>query len=68
MTKRPGAVELNVFVPSGSVTLGEVTGIGFDPEITAHRDGQDVVRLKFTKTAQVKSTALEKFLRDKFSL
>ncbi|MEI8381780.1 MAG: excinuclease ABC subunit UvrA [Planctomycetota bacterium] len=66
VTKRPGGVELNVFVPAGSVTLGEVTGMGIEPEITVHRDGQDAVRLKFTKSSQVTSATLEKFLREQF--
>ena len=66
VTKRPGGVELNVFVSAGSVTLGEVAEIGIDPEISAHRDGQDVVRLRFTKLSHVRSTALENFLREQF--
>lgn len=67
VTKRPAGVDLNVFVPSGSVQLGQVAAFGTEPGVDPHRDGQDVVRLRFTKVQQIKNAALKDFLMERFS-
>ena len=66
VTKRPGGVDFGLFVPSGSIQLGQVASFGTDPEIAPHKDGLDIVRLRFTKVEQVKATALKKFLSERF--
>ena len=66
MTKRPAGLDFATFVPSGSVQLGEIASYGIEPEITPHKEGLDVVRLRFTTTDQVKSPALRKFLADRW--
>ena len=62
VTKRPAGVDLNLFFNGSSVQLGQIASIGIDPEIGRHRDGQDVVRLRFTTLEQVRSPALRSFL------
>jgi len=64
VTKRPAGVDLNLFVPEGSVPLGRVAAFGIDPEIGAHRDGFDVVRLRFTTVEQVRARPFQAFLED----
>ena len=64
VTKRPAGVDLNVFVPAGSIQLGQVASFGIAPEIAPHKDGQDVVRLRFTEVEHVKNTALKKFIAE----
>ncbi len=61
-TKRPAGLDFAMIVRSGAVQLGEVAGFGVDPEISSHKEGLDVVRFRFTDIAQVKSSALRKFL------
>jgi hypothetical protein len=55
-----------MIVRSGSVQLGEVAGFGVHPEIGAHKEGLDAIRLRFTEVEQVKSPALRKFLTSKW--
>ncbi len=61
-TKRPAGLDFAMFVPSGAVQLGEIASIGIDPEIASHKEGLDVVRLRFTTTDHVQSPALRTFL------
>jgi len=67
VTKRPAGVDLNVFVPEGSVQLGQIAGFGIDPEVASHRDGLDVLRLRFTTVDQVRSDKLATFLQGQFA-
>lgn len=67
VTKRPAGLDFAMIVPKGSVELGEVAGFGIDPEISAHKDGLEVVRLRFTKVDQVRSAALRAFLAGRWS-
>ena len=64
VTKRPTGVDLNLFVPSGAVQLGQVSSFGVDPEISPHRGGQEIVRLRFTQVDQVRNAALKAFLAE----
>lgn len=62
VTKRPAGVDINLFVPSGSIQLGQVAGFGIDREIAPHKNGQDVVRIRFNNVSQVQTPALKEFL------
>ena len=68
VTKRPSAVELGLFVPSASVQLGRIAGFGTDSEIVGHREGLDVVRLRFTTIEQLRSATLKAFLVEQFAV
>ena len=62
VTKRPAGVELGLFVPTGTVTLGQIADLGEDPVVKPHRDGEDLVGLRFTDVKQIASPKLRKFL------
>jgi excinuclease ABC subunit A len=62
VTKRPPGLDFVVFVPSGSVQLGELSSIDAASEISPYKNGLDGVSFRFTKTSQVKSNALKQFL------
>jgi hypothetical protein len=66
-TKRPTGLDFALFVPAGSVQLGQVTHFGIEPEIANHKEGVDIVRLRFTEVKQVKSPELQKFLANQFA-
>ena len=69
MTKRPAALELMIHVPPGSVQLGQVAGLGMDPEITSRdKSGLDSVRLRMTSLEHVKSAALRRFLSERWGI
>ncbi|WP_373651745.1 excinuclease ABC subunit UvrA [Schlesneria sp. DSM 10557] len=68
VTKRPAALECMIYVPAGSVQLGQITGFGIDPEV-APRDkaGLDAVKLRFTRREHVNAKPFQKFLKDLWS-
>ena len=68
VTKRPSALECFIYVPQGSVQLGEVASLDLDAEITAQKEGLDAVRFRFTSTTQVNSPALRKFLQKQWTV
>lgn len=54
-TKRKHSLELVLFVPSGSVTIGAIADFGTEQHISAHRSGADAVRIRFHGVSQVSS-------------
>ena len=62
VTKRPAGVDFNLFVPTGTVQLGQIASLGTEPEVAPHKDGVDVVRLRFTKKDQVQNATFKAFL------
>jgi excinuclease ABC subunit A len=62
VTKRPAGVDLELFVPKGSVTLGQIAALGDEPAVKPHRDGVDLVGLRFTDVQQIASPKLRTFL------
>ena len=65
VTKRPGGVDFSLYVPSGSVQLGQVASFGVSQEIAPFKNGFDAVQLRFTKVEQVKTVSLRKFLNER---
>ena len=65
MTKRPAGVDFGLYVPSGSVQLGQVASFGIGQEIVPFKNGLDSVQLRFTKVEQIKAAALKKFLSER---
>jgi len=61
-TKRPSGVDLGLFVPTGTVTLGQIADLGEDAVVKPHRDGEDLVGLKFTDVKKIAAPKLRKFL------
>ncbi len=57
-TKRSDGVDLILYSPSGKVTLGAIAAIGESQDIQPARDGQDAVRIRFTKFEQLGNKAL----------
>lgn len=64
VTKRPAALDLNLFVPTGAVQLGQIASFGIDPSISSYKEGLDAVRIRFTNISQVRSAGFQKFLRE----
>ncbi len=62
VTKRPAGVDLEVFVPAQTVSLGSITDLGEEPSVRTGDDGIDLVGLRFTETAQIQTSELRKFL------
>ena len=65
VTKRPAGVDFGLYVPSGSVQLGQVASFGIGQEIVPFKNGLDSVQLRFTKVEQIKAAALKKFLSER---
>ena len=55
--------EAALYVPSGSVQLGQVASFGIGQEVVPFKNGLDAVQLRFTKVEQVKAALLQKFLQ-----
>ncbi len=60
-TKRKDSLDLVVFVPRGSVTIGAIADFGSRQDISAHRSGADSVRIRFDRSQQV-SPAFKRWL------
>ena len=52
-TKRKDGVDLMVFVPKDSVTIGAVAEFGSEQEVKPHCDNYDGVRIRFTAASQI---------------
>ena len=52
-TKRKDGLNLVLYVPSGSVTIGAIAELGFEQSISAHRSGTDAVKIRFAGVSQV---------------
>ncbi|HIK90471.1 MAG TPA: excinuclease ABC subunit UvrA [Planctomycetes bacterium] len=61
-TKRKDGLDLVVYVPKDSVTVGAIAGFGTQQEVKPHRDGRDRVRIRFESPGEV-SAPLGKWLR-----
>jgi len=55
-TKRKDSLDLVLFVPAGSATVGAIAEFGLEQDITAHRSGADAVRIRFDGISQVSSS------------
>ncbi len=62
VTKRPAGIDLEVFVPTQSVALGAITGLGEDPEVRPGPDASDIISLRFTTQRQIEQAELRRFL------
>lgn len=61
-TKGKAGLDLAVFVPPDSVTIGAVAEFGVAQEIKRRKDGRDAVRLRFREASQV-TAALSRWLK-----
>ena len=64
VTKRPAALDLTLFVPTGTVQLGQIASFGIDPGVSSHKDGLDAVRIRFTEVSHVKWPPFQRFLSE----
>jgi len=67
-TKRREGIDLSLFVASGSVTLGTIAGFGIERNISAGKNGEDVVKFRFNEKKQIASKPFQKFLKDCLSV
>jgi hypothetical protein len=67
-TKRRAAIDLVLAGPKGSLTLGRVTELGFEQEVTTDRPDRDYVKLRFKSRDDLRRTELVKFLQEQRSL
>ncbi len=63
LTKKPEAVHLLLYGPSGRFPLGEVADLGHEPEVSRLRGDVDVIRLKFRSAEDLGRGDLAAFLR-----
>ena len=61
-TKRRGGIDLSLFGPPGRFALGRIARFGDEREISRHRDGRELVKIRFDKLEQVASSELRSFL------
>ena len=63
-TKKLDAVYLHLMGPKGRFTLGQITDLGYNPELDGTRPKQDVIRLKFRTVADLARGDLRGFLKE----
>ncbi len=62
-TKKLDAVYLHLSGPKGRFTLGQITDLGYNPELDGQRSNVDVIRLKFRTPADLARGDLRGFLK-----
>ena len=62
-TKSRDAVHLHLYSPKGRFTLGQITGLGIEPDLDAKRAKVDIIRLKFRTLADLAKGDLRGFLK-----
>ncbi len=62
-TKKLDAVYLHLMSPKGRFAMGQVTELGYNPEMDGHRPNLDVILLKFRTLADLARGNLREFLR-----
>jgi hypothetical protein len=62
-TKKLDAVYLHLMSPKGRFAMGQVTELGYNPEMDGHRPNLDVILLKFRTLADLGRGNLREFLR-----
>jgi len=63
-TKRREGIDLLLWGEPGGFALGRISGFGAEREIARHRDGREMIRIRFTKQAQVTDKAFREFLAE----
>ena len=63
-TKRRGGIDLTLFADSGKIALGKIANFGEQSEINLLANGQDAIKIRFTKANQVKSREWRQFLSE----
>jgi len=63
-TKKLDAVLLHLIGPKGRFTLGQITDLGYYPELDGQHPNHDTIRLKFRNTADLARGDLRGFLRE----
>lgn len=61
-TKRKNSLDLTLYVPPGSITIGAIAEFGIEQVITPHRNGTDAVKIRFDGISQV-SSGFKRWLR-----
>ncbi len=66
-TKKLDAVYLHLMGPKGRFTLGQITDLGYNPELDGGRPNFDAIRLKFRTTDDLARGNLREFLKEHLS-
>ncbi len=66
-TKKRDAVYLHLMGPKGRFALGQITGLGHNPELDGQRPDRDDIRLKFRNLDDLARGDLKQFLREHLS-
>ena len=62
-TKKLDAVYLHLISPKNRFALGQITELGYHPEMDGHRPNMDVILLKFRTSAELARGNLREFLQ-----
>ena len=62
-TKKLDAVYLHLMSPKGRFTMGQITELGYNPEMDGRRPNVDVILLKFRSAADLARGNLREFLQ-----
>ena len=62
-TKKLDAVYLHLMGPKGRFALGQITDLGYNPELDGRRPNVDAIRLKFRTPADLARGNLREFLK-----
>jgi excinuclease ABC subunit A len=62
-TKKRDAVHLHLYSPKGRFAQGQITELGFEPELDGQRAKVDIIRLKFRTPADLARGDLRGFLK-----
>jgi hypothetical protein len=63
-TKKLDAVYLHLTSPKGKFTLGQATGLGYEPSFDGTRANTDAIRLKFRSSEDLERGNLKAFLNE----
>ncbi|MEZ6129417.1 MAG: excinuclease ABC subunit UvrA [Planctomycetaceae bacterium] len=58
-TKRKDGIDLLIYVPKDSVTIGAIAALGLEQEVKPNGDNVDCVRIRFTNASQIGQTTAE---------
>ena len=66
-TKKLDAVHLHLMGPKGRFALGQLTDLGYNPELDGQRPGHDSIRLMFRSPDDLARGNLRAFLEEHLS-
>jgi hypothetical protein len=62
-TKKLDAVHLHLMAPKNRFAMGQITELGYNPEVDGQRPNTDIIRLKFRTPTDIARGDLREFLK-----